>query len=213
MAKTRSQSRTEQSCSSLKPKLSQKLKQKKCKLPVIRECYVILPRNNTKDITLLSQNNTQTHTKSYNLRAKVVPTASAITERKEKASKSLKQLVALSQAALYTSKAARLWEALKKQKRDKVQVNDIVCARMAGHRPWPGKVNSFSKKGTLIEFFGTHNSGYVKQTEIIPFHLCKDVLSEYMKVPIADLCVKTMSYHLSFTKAIREVSCTENNGQ
>lgn len=134
---------------------------------------------------------------------------------KNKETKNLKQIVALSQSALYCARAVRLWDQLKKNidKNIKFALNDIVCARMSGHRPWPAIISEFKKNGTVLKFFGSHDSGIVKKSEIVHFHLCKDIIAEYLKVPIADLCVKTLNYHLLFIKATKEVSCISQNVQ
>lgn len=88
-----------------------------------------------------------------------------------------------------------------------VKTSDIVCARMSGHRPWPAKVLEFKRNGTLLKFYGTGEIGTVKKSEIVPYKFCPEIIAEYLKVPIHNLCQRTQLYHLSFVKAIREVSC------
>lgn len=117
--------------------------------------------------------------------------------------------MATSQAALFTSRAVRLWEVLKKDKNKKVmelKIGDVVCGRMAGHRPWPAKIISFRKNGTELHFFGTNETGCIKKSEIMPIEFCSTVIQEYLKVPTRDLCLKILNYHMLFVKATREVS-------
>lgn len=118
-------------------------------------------------------------------------------------------MIATSNAALHSSRAIRLWDELKKQKRVDLNVNDIVCARMAGHRPWPAKILEFKKNGVLLEFNGTHDIGIVKKSEILPIAMCRDVLQEFMKISTKELPVKSQLYHLSFIKGVKEASCID----
>lgn len=69
--------------------------------------------------------------KRYSLRDKVTPVPVKIQK------KPLNQIIATSQAALFTSRAIRIWDNAKKlqAKKFELKIDDIVCARMAGHRP------------------------------------------------------------------------------
>lgn len=215
MAKTRSQSHRErQPLNALKTsaKLSKKLKtERKTIVAPIRvpsemlTCCVKLDRLTPEQINDLTQGK-----KKYALRKR--PSIISV-DTIPKPKKPLGQIVALSQAALYTSKASRIWDHLKKdvaKKTLKLDVDQIVCARMAGHRPWPAKIESFGKSGVNLLFFGTHNRGPVKKAEVIPYEMCKEMLEQFLKVPLHDLPNKTQCYHMSFVKACREVSCFED---
>lgn len=116
--------------------------------------------------------------------------------------------MATSQAALFTSRAVRLWQVMKKDHKNLItlKIGDVVCGRMAGHRPWPAKIISFEKNGTQLHFFGTNETGCVKKSEIIPIEFCSTMIQEYLKVPTRDLCSKTLTYHMLFVKATKEVS-------
>lgn len=145
----------------------------------------------------------------YNLRQRNNSDQAAIQKNEVKPMKSLNQIVAMSQAALYTARATRMWDQIKKQKENnfKLNVDDIVVGRMAGHRPWPCKIIGIQKIGIKLSFFGTHDIGVIKKAEIVPFVHCKEMIDEYLKVPISDLSTRTLNYHLSFVKATKEVSC------
>lgn len=214
MAKTRSQVRREKELT-LKPssELSKNLKQKKSnkknnKVPhEFKNCKVRLTRLSQNEITMMlhgiTQNN-ECEPKKYELRKRAPVEATIM-----KTTSSLNQLVAASQMALYTSKAIRIWEVLKKQHEKSqinLQVGQIVCARMAGHRPWPSKVVSQQKNGVKLSFFGTHDVGIVKRSQIIPYEFCKDVLEQYLIAPICDISNRTLLYHLSFIKACKELN-------
>lgn len=61
------------------------------------------------------------------------------------------------------------------------------------------------KNGVLVRFYGSHDKGLVKRSELVPFELCKDVLYEYYCINSSTLCLKTLSYHNLFLKACAEV--------
>lgn len=127
----------------------------------------------------------------------------------KKVEKSLKELVIASQMALCTAKAIRIWENLKKENAKvgrKLEVGQIVCARMSGHRPWPSKIDALQKNGIKLTFLGTHDVGIVKRSEVIPYELRKDVLEQYLKVSINDVSNNRLNYHLSFVKACKETT-------
>lgn len=224
MAKTRSQSRSEKNVSippvqkqkSLSSNLSRNLKCKKSKSqpqPVMKSCRVRLTRIDPKNIDLINaryneakKTGTKQLSMQYELRKRATSTVLSAPVKKTRA-KPLNQIVALSQYTLHTSRAIRLWDEIKKKSMSTLKINDIVCARMAGHRPWPGKVMNFDKKGTRIYFYGTHEEGYVKKAEIVPYELVKSVLEEYLHISCSSLCSKTLIYHMSFLKAVKELTC------
>lgn len=164
MAKTRSQTRIQAQTQakvttrSLKQKLKKNTTLKQCdtnlkkkiqSFPVMKECFIRLDRI---DLTRVDSLNVR---KKYNLRKSL---HCKTEEKKEMPPKPLKTsvglTVALSQSALYTSRAARLWEKKKKEISSNVslQIDDVVCSRMAGHRPWPAKIVEFKRNGTLLRF-------------------------------------------------------------
>lgn len=224
MAKTRSQSRRAnehaiQTSSRENNKKKSKSKTTVFKVPPeMQKCHIRLIRLDPKKINfLLNDEQSQPQfvdekqpKKKYNFRSRSdLPVFST-----EKPKKSLKQIVAISQSVLYTSKAMRIWETIKKEaKKNNVEIkcDQIVCARMSGHRPWPAKLESFQKNGILLKFFGTHEIGIVKRSEVIPYELCKEMLEQYLKVPICDLASKTLSYHMSFIKACTEIACIRDD--
>lgn len=229
MAKTRSQTKHQREMPQ-RPNLSRNLKHKKTmkksNLPaVIKNCSIKLTkidvhridwnRFDIKQIDLskihlgfpkveqaLGQK--KTGCKGYNLRKIATPKPEPILKP---ASKSMNKIVASSNVALYTSRAIRMWEALKKHNKVEIKENDTVCARMAGHRPWPSKVLQFKTNGVLMKFHGTGEIGLVKKAEILPINLCQDVIDEYLKIPRIGLSSKTLLYHMSFIKAAKEISC------
>lgn len=149
MAKTRSQSRCENVApSKIASNSSQISKEKKkvhkpkknqmkiCRVSLIRLSATALERmigdieNSSANKPPRSVENDQTRS----LRPRAPP---KIVEKVPK--KALNQIVVLSQAALCTSKAIRIWDNLKKdQKMNEIKVieQDIVCARMAGRLHW-----------------------------------------------------------------------------
>lgn len=200
MAKTRAQSRAENS-----KKLNANLKpNKRVKTYVkLKECFIRLDRIDVNSFQVLGSEKTE-----YSLRKRASNPVVKIPKLKPE--KKLNQIVALSQSALYTSRAARLWETIKKQydqQNVKIKIDDIVFARMAGHRPWPSKLIEFRRNGVHVKFFGTNEVGTLKKIEIVPYELCQEMIEQYLKVPIADLSARTLMYHMSFIKAIKEVSC------
>lgn len=203
MAKTRSQSRRESVLpASVSKSLSKNLKAKKpksknSKIPhEFPNCRVILTRLQPNEISILLSGSKSEPKRVYEMR-KREPKLITVAESQ----KSMKQLVAVSQMALCTSRAIRLWDALKKQKdKDQLKIDDIVCARMAGHRPWPAKVISFQRNGVKLSFFGTHEEGVVKKSEIILYAICKEMLEQYLKVSVDHIPTKTLCYHMSFIK-------------
>lgn len=213
--KTRSQTRADAKSMSFSAELHKKnndgkIKKNKCvgKKFKLKECVVRLNR-----LEIIEPQTNNSIAKSppgrYTLRNRVETTKECpVKERKP-----LLQVVAMSQAALYTAKAIRIWEQIKKQAvKDKVQlnVNLIVCARMAGHRPWPARILSFEKNGVSLIFYGTNETGIVKKSEVLPYNICKEMMGEFLKVPLENLCNRTFSYHMLFVKASREVSCIES---
>lgn len=207
MAKTRSQTRND----ALQSKLSKNLKKKTSKKNIVsfgnrvvlKDCFIRLDRVDLNLINKSTKKEEPNEKKSYDLRIKKPCPPKEIVQPR-----SLKQIVAISQAALYTSKAIRIWDGMKKRYlKESLSVDQIVCARMSGHRPWPAKILKFQKNGTQLFFFGTHDTGLVKRAEIVPFHSCKEVIDEYLKVPFSDLSSKTLDYHMKFVKAVRESSC------
>lgn len=210
MAKTRSQTRNEAN----KKKLAQNLKKtiKKNTLTigktVLKDCFIRLERIDSnvviKNKTIAK--NAESDVNGYNLRKKNLP-VQLPAQKKQNPPKSLSQIVAKHQSVLHTSKAIRIWDELKQRHLNaSLLVDQIVCARMAGHRPWPAKVLKFQKNGTQLFFYGTNEIGIVKKAEIVSYRYCKDVIDEYLKVQLFGLCSKTLDYHMKFVKAVKEVS-------
>lgn len=226
MAKTRSQTKIQTALPQSKRanKLSQNLKHKttikKSSLP--RDCCVKLmridvngidwKRIDVKKINLSKCDlgfpkikkafgQKKFDSKGYNLRKKAAP--KPLPDPKPK---SMNQIIASSNTALYTSRAIRMWDAIKKKKNIAIEKNDVVCARMAGHRPWPSKVTDFKRNGVILKFYGTHEIGLVKKSEIVPINLCQEMISEYLKIPTNNVSTKTLLYHMSFIKATKEIS-------
>lgn len=115
------------------------------------------------------------------------------------------QVALRSHSNIHGARAMKNWNAAKKiVKQSKIQLTegDIVIARMAGHRPWPGKIESFQKNGVEIIFYGTDDSGLVRKTEIVPFELCSDVLMEYIAIGRYEA---QSIYQIKFEKACKEV--------
>lgn len=212
MAKTRSQSRSENDRKVLKRTqknaviLPKKIKQKKAvavKIPNIMNCVVNLDRLTQSEISRLTKTEVKLD-KKYNFRKR-----ETVPKIEPKPKKSLNQIVAMSQAALHTSKAIRMWDISKKvfaKSKVDLSVGQVVCGRMSGHRPWPAKIESFEKNGVMLKFYGTNEKGIVKKAEIIPCESCKEILEQYLKVPNCNIPPKTLMYHLSFVKACREVN-------
>lgn len=61
---------------------------------------------------------------------------------------------------------------------NEVRVGDIVLAKMTGFKPWPAKVESFTKNkaGSRVFFFGTNNRGPVRANEIVQLERTNDVI-------------------------------------
>lgn len=214
MAKTRSQSKADSAKkSSFDFKISKTSNQIKktnrqtsqVSIPRIVECFVRLTKLDKNVIANLTAPRKLIDDQPKNVRV--------LRERKSpqltiKPKKNLSQIVAISKAALHTSKAMRVWEQLKKQNsKEKLVINQMVLARMSGHRPWPAKVTQFKKNGLCLFFFGTSEIGVVKRAEIIPLILCKEVIEEYLKISVSQLSSKSLSYHMQFVKACKEISC------
>lgn len=174
--KTRSQTRAETKLKSTATNRKIKKNNRIEKSHKIKECVVRLDRLNLNQIANLIETQTkdlitvETPRKRYTLRNRVKVTNELPTKEK----KPLLQIVAMSQAALYTAKAIRIWDVIRKQSiKDKVQlnVNQIVCARMSGHRPWPARVVSLEKNGIALKFYGTNETGTVKKSEVLPYDI------------------------------------------
>lgn len=176
-------------------------KGKKCKndAPILKQVVIRLSIIDLSELNLIN---------SQKITANKKKSEQKFSEMKKK-SKPLSQVVALSQAALFTSRAVRFWEKIKQMQNKNVSIDDLVSARMAGHRPWPAKIQEFKRNGTQVKFYGTNETGLVKKSEIIPYKFCQDVIAEYLKVPTSDLTVKSLSYHMLFIKATKEVSCVQ----
>lgn len=213
MAKTRAQTRKEES----EKKLAKNLKKKSTKKGTIRigetvlkSCTIRLERIDLNTVNNVNRNvpkNAENGTKKYDLRTKNLCSANN-SQAKVVPPKSIKQIVAISQAALHTAKAIRIWENIKKQHtKDILTVSQLVCARMSGHRPWPAKILKFQKNGIQLKFYGTNETGTVKRAEVVAYFPCKDVVDEYLKVPMSDLSSRTLDYHMKYIKAVKEVSC------
>lgn len=227
MAKTRLQAQRERQSSSIVTKFSPKKLSKNLKRTktthqnqkIIKvshqmiECRVRLTKLSPTQINFWlngqpAKQEKDCEKKTYELR-KRIPTANCVSMTKP-IEKSLKQLAVASQNALCTAKAIRIWESIKKQIAKNIiqlEINQIVCARMSGHRPWPAKVIAIQKNGIKLFFFGTNETGIVKKIDVISYEKCGDVLEQYLKVSISDVANNRLCYHLSFIKACKEVSC------
>lgn len=144
--------------------------------------------------------------KTYELRKRVTNPVISI----QKPKKSINQIVAMSQSALHTSKAIRLWDKLKKQYEKKpvhLYLDQVVCARMSGYRPWPAEIKSFEKNGVSVLFFGTYEKGLLRRADVLPYETCKEVIDEYLQIRISEA---SSNMHVLFVKACRETSCIDN---
>lgn len=159
MAKTRSQSRRENDDPLTKKSLSKKLKAK----IATTNCVVRLNKLTNDDFAKLMNEQDFARmkrigeNKKYNLRKRGNEN---VAETKPKPQKPLNQIVAMSQAALYTSKAMRMWDILTKQfikSKEILSIGQLVCARMSGHRPWPSKIET----DTFTGFNGFFSLNYV----------------------------------------------------
>lgn len=103
----------------------------------------------------------------------------------------------------------------------KVHINDIVCARMLGFKPWPARVvNIYPKskgiEAAWVEFFGTFQIGEVLRSNCIPFDSCRDLLLSYCKgkqkgfVPLntldenREIFISKLTKKQQFIQAIRD---------
>lgn len=96
------------------------------------------------------------------------------------------------------------WREHKKQKKiDKIALkeNDLVMAKMSGYPPWPGRIISFTKnrKSTRVYFYGTDNSGIVREDEITQFESSCKV--------IRLLLLRRLG---GFSKGVREIEIQQN---
>lgn len=59
-----------------------------------------------------------------------------------------------------------------------IERNAIVMAKMQTYSAWPAKIEDFSKDGKRahLYFFGTHNTGTVGVSEIVPFYRGREVI-------------------------------------
>lgn len=61
-----------------------------------------------------------------------------------------------------------------------ININDIVCARMSGHKPWPARIiRLYSKSSRMyawVKFFGTFQVGEVYLKQCVPFVSCAELL-------------------------------------
>lgn len=181
----------------------------------LKECVIRLTRINLAEVASTNihfNNKPLSSSLAYNLRNKSLPKNDRSVKCVLKRSKPLNQIVATSQAALYSARAMRIWDTVKKQciqNNISIKLNDVVCARMAGHQPWPSVVEKFKKNGVELKFFGTYEIGTVKKSEIAPLDLCKELVEEYLKISTSGLNSRTLLYHASFIKATREVGCID----
>lgn len=205
MAKTRSQSRAAKQSFGIKiNKTSSQIKKtnrqakNQVDLPRIVECFVRLNRLDKNMIATLTASNQCINTRVLRER-NATQLSSRVTAGQPtiKPKKSVNQIVAISKAAIHTSKAMRLWEQTRKlSPKDTLNIDQIVLSRMSGHRPWPARVTRHQKNGIALFFFGTNESGTVKRAEVVPFDLCKEIIDEYLKVSISELSRKSLSYHM-----------------
>lgn len=71
------------------------------------------------------------------------------------------------------------WRKVKKENRNnEIHVGDIVLGKMKGFKPWPARVESFTKTKTssTLYFFGTHNRGPVAVSELVAFNSTHEVI-------------------------------------
>lgn len=95
-------------------------------------------------------------------------------------------------------------ECKKKKKEDKtvLTIDQFVMAKMSGYSPWPGQIKSFTKtrSSAQIYFFGSNNSGGVKEAEIVPFIDSHEVIRLILLRPRQS----------EFAKGIREIELMMN---
>lgn len=68
----------------------------------------------------------------------------------------------------------------------KIQINDLVCARMTSYKPWPARIvnlykNSKGMDAAWVEFFGNLQVGEVLAANCIPFFMCNELIISYCK--------------------------------
>lgn len=111
------------------------------------------------------------------------------------------------------------WSGLIAQNRI-IDINDIVCARMTGHKPWPARIiRLYCKSNRMyawVKFFGTFQVGEVYLNQCVPFVSCAELLlhicnGSYPKFNmLTDLSekrtdfLKTTSKQQQYLQAIRD---------
>lgn len=79
---------------------------------------------------------------------------------------------------------------------NKLNVGDLVLAKMTGFMPWPGKITSFTKdnRRAMCYFYGSHNNGPVGVKQIIPFEKGFETIR-----------LVKMRYLVDFERGVREL--------
>lgn len=85
------------------------------------------------------------------------------------------------------------------EKKQTLNVNDAVVARMKGHLPWPGRIQYFKSNNKIINcyFFGTHNSGPVGSKNVMPYSFARET------VRLASL--RSNGHTNGYTKGVQEL--------
>lgn len=98
---------------------------------------------------------------------------------------------------------------------NKIEIGDIVLAKMSGYSPWPSRIEDFSKnrKRINVYFFGTNNRGSVNATEVVAFEHCFNLIrylsfrkfSEFHKSVIEVETLLGIESHLSLLKECQAI--------
>lgn len=103
--------------------------------------------------------------------------------------------------------AKRLWSVLKKENKDKVEVDMYYLAKMRTFSPWPSKVLETDKKNTKVYFFGDGTTGKIPTNEVVPVNNCVTLMKKLFHLDGYIRAVREMEIYLGIPQ---HASITKN---
>lgn len=158
----------------LRSHTTRQLNNKKFRAQAITEVRVVLRRIPIEKIAKFTQSTEQDF--QCNLRTRDE-------RKKSEPSQSLERVKSKTMSEYVPRNSEKIWRQLIANEIE-VNINDIVCARMMGFKPWPARVVNVYKKSkglqaAWVEFFGTFQVGEVLRSNCVPFLLCNSLLMSY----------------------------------
>lgn len=63
----------------------------------------------------------------------------------------------------------------------KIEIGQVVCAKMSTYWPWPAIVTGFNRNRALVKLFGDMRQGSVPKVQCVPFFHCHKIIFHYVK--------------------------------